>query len=255
MNLYISFRTELLKISRSYTWLLTLVLAATVPLIMITAFDPDSASASNLKLLKGDPWNHFFAQAQVPLSIVFLPLFILLICTLLPQIEYRNNTWKQVLTSPQPLEQIYFSKFLLVQFLILNFLIAYLFLTGLSGLIVSFIYPAFKFFDYDLNLKKVLVSTLQTYVSVLAISAFLFWIGMRFKSFIIPIALGMFFWFVTALLLFEYHWQHTDKFPFAFPLLLPFPKYESAVPFILWCSGGYTVFFLLVGILDFKYRN
>ena len=85
MNLYVSFRAELLKISRSSTWLLTLLMAAIVPLMMVLVFDPDSAA--DLKLLGGDPWNQFYAQARVPLSIVFLPLFILLLCTLLPQIN------------------------------------------------------------------------------------------------------------------------------------------------------------------------
>jgi len=228
-------------------------MAAIVPLMMVLVFDPDSAA--DLKTLRGDPWNQFYAQARVPLSIVFLPLFILLLCTLLPQIEYRNNTWKQVLTSPQPLGYIFFAKFLIVQLLILVFLLAYALLMGISGFVVNALYPAFEFQQYSLDGQKLLIILGQTYISVLALSALLFWLGMRFKSFIIPIASGIILWFATTLLLFEFHWNYITNFPFAFPLLLPFPSYASLVTFILGSSLAYAVVFLVLGFIDFSRRK
>lgn len=57
-------------------------------------------------------------------GLVFLPLFVILLCTLLPQIEYRNNTWKQVFDSSQTKEAVFLARFLNINRLILLFLFA-----------------------------------------------------------------------------------------------------------------------------------
>ena len=126
---------------------------------------------------------------------------------------------------------------------------------GISGLVVNALYPAFNFQQYSLDGQKLLIILSQTYISVLALSALLFWLGMRFKSFIIPIASGIILWFATTLLLFEFHWNYITNFPFAFPLLLPFPPYASLVPFILGSSLAYAVVFLVLGFIDFSRRK
>jgi hypothetical protein len=253
MTLYSSFRAELLKISRSHAWLLTFLFAAIVPVIMTIVFEADTLD--DINKLKGDPWNKYFEQARMPLSVVFLPLFILLCSTLLPQIEHRNNTWKQVLTSPQRLWQIYLSKFLVVQLLILVFLLAYLPLMYLSAWLFGTIYPVFQFADHALNWKLVVMNILETYVSVFAIAAIQFWLGMRFRNFIIPLAIGLVLWFVSCILLMEMHSTTARYFPFSLPILINFSKYQFMLGTLLWCSVAYMVGFTAIGYADFTMRK
>lgn len=254
MNLITSFRSELTKTPRSSTWLLTLLAAALVALLMGSAYDADSAE--DLKMLSGDPWNVFFAQGRQISNLVFLPLFIVVVCTLLPQIEYRNNTWKQVLTSPQPLWQVYLARFLLVQVLLVTYLVAFLVLLGASALVVNALYPKFEFLHYSLDVRAVAVATARTWVSVLALSAFQFWLGLRFKSFFVPVGIGFLMWVAGAYICFEVSKGiYADKFFYAYPVLAAFKSKAHLMPFVMWSSVGYTALFLVLGYLDFKFRK
>ncbi|NEU09351.1 ABC transporter permease subunit [Flavihumibacter sp. R14] len=253
MNLLISLRSELLKIKGSSTWILTIIAAAIVPTLMIMIFDSDSRE--DLKSVSADPWNYYFGQARALLSMVFLPMFIVMISTMLPQIEYRNNTWKQVLTSPQPMWNIWLSRFMVVQLLIIVFLIAHSLLMGVSGVVLNTIHPAFKFYDHGVDWQKYLSGMFNTYISVAAISAIQFWAGIRIKNFILPIAIGFTLWLIAGFLFFEMPPGYADKYPFAFPLLSSFPKYAAVVPEVLWTSLAYTGLFLVIGYVDFRFRK
>jgi hypothetical protein len=78
---------------------------------------------------------------------MILPLFVILVSTLLPQTEYRSNTWKQLLASPQPLAQLYVSKFLLVQMLVILFLTSFITSTAIGSFIIDRIDPSLHLFS------------------------------------------------------------------------------------------------------------
>src|SRR5687767_3775007 len=118
-------------------------------------------------------------------SVALFPLFVILICTLLPQIEYRNNTWKQVFASPQTKGNVFLAKFMNVHLLMLVFLIAthlFMFLT-IAG--VNFIKPTLNLFKHPLNGTTVLVNAANAYILLLAVCAIQFWLGLRFRNFIV----------------------------------------------------------------------
>lgn len=91
MNIAISFRSELLKTRRSSIWYACVLIAAVVPVVML--FDVyDNKEA--ISRLAAEPWQRVYRLGGQMLNILLLPLFTVLVCTLLPQLEYRNNTWK-----------------------------------------------------------------------------------------------------------------------------------------------------------------
>src|SRR5690349_1843955 len=65
------------------------------------------------------PWEQHFGMGWNSLNSFLLPMYIILICAMIPQIEYKNNAWKQVFSSPQSTANIFFSKFLTVHLMIL----------------------------------------------------------------------------------------------------------------------------------------
>src|SRR5688500_8116733 len=99
MSLIISLRSEVLKTKRTAAFYFTLIGAAGIPLILL--FMIASNGMPNDERSAKDPINFLFALSSEVSSICIFPLFVVLVCTLLPQIEYKNSTWKQVLTSPQ----------------------------------------------------------------------------------------------------------------------------------------------------------
>src|SRR3982751_1918989 len=120
MNLLLAFRSEIKKTKRTAAFYFTLIGAGIIPAIfLISVLGHDLPEKERTAK---DPINAIFHISGEMTGLCILPLFVVLLCTLLPQIEFRNNTWKQVLTSPQTKWDIYAAKFLNVHLLIVLFL-------------------------------------------------------------------------------------------------------------------------------------
>src|SRR5688500_6421325 len=126
MRFSISLQSEVLKTKRSASFWLSIIPAGYMPVIFFLAFYYEPGEV--VKELQVNPWTTFFKWAYMPLSAFIFPMFVILVCTLIPQIEYKNNAWKQVYASPQSLGNIFFSKFLTIHLIIFFF---YLLFTGL----------------------------------------------------------------------------------------------------------------------------
>jgi hypothetical protein len=189
MNLLISLRSELLKTKRTASFYLTLVGAAAVPFIFLL-----NVLTECLGETRKDSLNRIFKLSAEMNGLVFFPMFVILICTLLPQIAFRNNTWKQVITSPQKKANVFLAKFLNIHLLLLLFLVANLVFMVLTIVAVHFIDPTLSLLKQPLNKRTVLLNTANAYTTALAVCANQFWIGLRFKNFIVPIATGIALW-------------------------------------------------------------
>ena len=251
MNLLLSLRSELIKLNRTSALYLCLVVAALMPVLLLIDHSADSEKSSLIK----DPWNIYFLEGWQGLVFVLFPMFIMLVCTLLPQMEYKNNTWKQVLSSPQSIASVFFSKFIIIHILIIVFMFVFNFLMVVSVLLLDYFNPAVQLFKHNLDLKQFLVSNAKLYLSILSLSAIQFWAGMRFKNFIVPIGIGLVFWIASGMLVFEYKWANVDLFPFAYPILNFLPKYDAIVPSLVTKSLIFTTIFLLLAFADFSGRK
>src|SRR5215218_2653874 len=119
MSFVIATRAEVLKTKRTASIWLTVLGAGFIPALFMLVYllKPEGS----LSQLKQAPWNVHFMWGWQALSVFLFPMYIILICSLIPQIEYRNNTWKQVFAAPQSTGTIFLSKFLVIQFMILFF--------------------------------------------------------------------------------------------------------------------------------------
>jgi lantibiotic transport system permease protein len=252
MNLLISLRSELLKTTRTTSFYLTLIGAAVGPAIYLlnVLFDENEIDAS-----EKDPLNALFKILSDMNGAALFPLFIILICTLLPQIEYRNNTWKQIFASPQTKGNVFLAKFMNVHLFMLIFLIAthlFMFLTILG---INFIKPSLNLFKHPLNTSAVLVNAANAYILLLAVCAIQFWMGLRFRNFIVPIGVGLVLWLAGTILPLQHNPNLPYYFPYSFHTLLVSTKLKPQLTQIAWTSLGYAVFFLIAGFLDFRRRT
>jgi hypothetical protein len=212
--------------------------------------DEDEINAS-----EKDPLNALFKVLSGMNGAAFFPWFIILICTLLPQIEYRNNTWKQIFASPQTKGNVFLAKFMNVHLLMLVFLIAthlFMFLTIVG---VSFIKPTLNLFEHSLNVSTVMVNAANAYILLLAVCAIQFWIGLRFKNFIVPIGIGLALWLTGTILALQDNSNLAYYFPYSFHTLLVSTKLTPQLTQIAWTSLGYALLFLIVGFFDFRRRT
>ena len=252
MNLLISLRSELLKTTRTASFYLTLIGAAVGPVIYLLNVLLDE---SEIDASREDPLNSLFKTLSEMNGAALFPLFIILICTLLPQIEYRNNTWKQLFASPQTKINVFAAKFLNVQLLMLVFLIAthlFMFVT-IAG--VNFIKPSLNVFKHPLNGSAVLVNAANAYILVLALSSIQFWLGLRFKNFIVPIGIGFALWLTGTIMAVQYKSNLVYYFPYSFQAFPVSIKLKSQLTQVAWASLGYALLFLIVGFFDFRRRS
>ncbi len=255
MSFALSLQSEVLKTKRTASFWLSVLGAALIPTIFFLKSVLDPADVAHV--FKAAPWKTYFNFAWQALSVFLLPMYIILICALIPQIEYKNNAWKQVFASPQSTAQIFFSKFLTVHLMILFCYLLFSAFIILSGVGVNLIHSQYTFLDKPIDWSTLLKLNAKTYISILGISAIQFWLSLRFKSFIGPVGIGLAL-LVASIMAREFHWIHVYKLPHAHPLLtlmsmegkggLKLENHELN-------SIGYFLFFSLLGFLDLKFRK
>src|SRR5687768_5086357 len=210
MNLLISLRSELLK-TRKASFYLTLIGAAVGPVMFLlnVLLDENEIDPS-----QKDPLNAVFKILSDMNGTALFPLFVILVCTLLPQIEYRNNTWKQVFAAPQTKWNVFLSKFLNINLLILVFLFANLVFMALAIVVTHFFHPTLHLLDQPFDAGRMLMRTVHSYITILAMCTIQFWLGLRFRNFIIPIAIGLALWFTGMIMALEFKSEWIDVFPY-----------------------------------------
>lgn len=257
MSFIISTKAELIKTKRSASFWLSLIGSAVIPLIffLIYVLEPKNASRFQVK-----PWELHFTQGWQAFAAFLLPMFVILICSLIPQIEFKNNTWKQVFASPQSVGNIFFSKYLSIIIMILFLFLMFNIFMLLSGIVPNLFVSKYTFLKNSIDWGALLKLNFKTFVSLLGIISIQYWIGLRFRNFIVPIGIGLGLLVSSMILL---PWEHVDKVPYAFPLRtfmtsITKSKNELAGPLLQnheLNSIGYFIFFTITAFLDMRFRK
>lgn len=150
-------------------------------------------------------WESLWKQEWQPMAILLLPLGVVLITTLLVQIEYRNNTWKQVHASPQPLGVIFVAKLAVAMALLAGLFVTFDLATWLVGVVPPHLHDYIPAGHRPLPWRWLLERNVVGYVAVLPIVAMQFLLGLRFRNFMVPLGAGVALW-LTAVLGTSWHY-------------------------------------------------
>jgi hypothetical protein len=249
MRFLTSVRSEVLKTKRTAAFYFALAGGAIVPSLSLLDLCVDGIP----ERIQADPFNGIFRSEMN--SLIIFPMFVILVCTLVPQIEHRNNTWKQVFTSPQRKMSVYLSKFLTVLFLMFLFLLSSQICFFLSAIVLHFVYPKLHLLNQSFDLYKVAGNAVNLFTFLLAVSALQFWIGTRFRNFIVSIGIGLAGWFVGTLLVLDYHSPAAKFVPYSLHTFSYVPAKGTDLRMIGLTSIGFTVLFLVLGFADFRNRK
>ena len=245
-----SLRSEILKIKRTASLYFTIVGAAIVPLLYLI-----NVLSGDIDSTKTDPFNAMFKLGAQMNGLVFFPLYVVLICTLLPQIEYKNNTWKQLFASPQSKQRIFVAKFLTIQLLLILFLITNLMFMFLAAVIGHFAMPELDLLNQPLSVQTIIVNAANTYVCVFAICVVQFWLGLRSRNFLIPIAVGLVLWFVGIMMVLEYKSVFAKYYPYSYNIFAVTPNLKNQLNIVEWMSLAFGVGMGMLGFLDFRRKK
>lgn len=253
MSLTISLRSEVLKTKRTASFYFTLIGAAVIPAMIL--FSVSTHGMMGDKRAKTDTINFLFNLTGEILSICVFPMFVILVCTLLPQIEYKNTAWKQVLTSPQTKLNVFVAKFLNIQLFMLLFIVASHLYTWLVIIATHLILPDLHVLQQSFNFSHTLEVYGHIYISALAICAIQFWIGLRSRNFLVPIAIGLACWLVGTIMAAEYHSSASPYFPYSFSVIRLLDQFKNYLTQVEWTSFGSAMVILSLAFLDFKTRK
>lgn len=248
MTLLTSLRSESVKIRKSSAWYLCLIAVVVLPLMQLIDLNND---ADVVQSLQKDPWNLYYLGSYQQFTL-FLPPVMILLGTMLPQIEYRNHAWRQVLTAPQPLSLIYLSKFLSMHGLVLLVLIGYHLLMLITAVLLHLLHPGILLFDHAFPLGEWASGAFRSYIALLGFSAVQFWLGLRFRNFIVPLLLGFGLWFSGGSMVFELQSPYVPWYPFSYPILNLLPDFQKIAVQVRLSSVGYMLLFLALGFADFR---
>jgi hypothetical protein len=244
--------SEILKTKRTAAFYLTLISAAPIPAIFLLNV---LTGGSDLKTISKDPINVIFEIGAERNGVLFFPMFVILICTMLPQIEYRNHTWKQVFAAPITKGNLFLAKLLNMNLLILLFLISSIVFMLVAVVVTHIAHPSLNILNHPFNASKLLVRTVNTYVTMLAICSMQFWLGLRFRNFIAPVGIGIALWFTGMMMMFEFKSSMVEFFPYAFYLFPYMQEHQLKMPQVALISAGYAIVFLSLAFVDFKSKK
>lgn len=206
-----SFQSEWLKKKRSLTSWLVLVGAFFTPSIIFLARIKNANKLSAL-YASNDFWIKSWHQAWESMSILVLPVGIILAVGLITQLEYKNNAWKQLHTTPQCFLTIFFAKFLVMLFMLVE-----VFLLFNIGLYLSAVVPAWLFSSLSYPTAAIPYSfffyeNIKFFVDCLPVLAFQYLISLQFKNFLVPLGTGFVIWFLSIGIT---SWSYSFIFPYS----------------------------------------
>ncbi|HQU58594.1 MAG: ABC transporter permease [Phaeodactylibacter sp.] len=199
-------------------------------------------------------WGQYVVNHYDGIAFMMLPLYVIILCSLVFLMEYRSQMWVQLFTLPVSRWAVYSGKIL---FLLILFLGAHLlFILGflLTGLLFGLLHPGSGFLQQMPPWLQILELAFRTFLSILGLLGLHTWLSLRFQHFIVPLLIGILGYVVTGLLGPAWPWQFLN--PYA-PTFLFMPQYrgELQLPTLGWLSWAEWMsiaFFILFLFLAYR---
>lgn len=248
-----SIQSEWIKRRRSAVSWLVLVGGLFIPaIILVTRLLHHSATLMSNST--NGIWMKLFNLNWQYVSIFLLPMGISLAASLITQIEFRNNAWKQVYSSPQSISAIFWSKYVVVIAIMIQFFILFTIGIFLTGFIPSLVFSDVPFPKESFPIKEFLDGNITFFIYCLPILALQYLLSLHIKNFIIPIGAG--FALLTASLI-GMSWEYGYILPYtygAFKFIPTDNKIDASINFQHW-SLCYFVFFTLLNYVIFLAKS
>jgi len=204
MNFINTFQSEWLKKKRSLASWLVIVGAFFTPSIILMSRIKNADQLSAL-YVSDDFWQKLWNQTWESMAVFLLPIGIILAAGLITQIEYKNNTWKQLHTTPQRFTTIFFAKFLVILIMLVEVFVLFNVGIYLSAVIPSMLFSNVPYPTAPIPYMDFLNANVNFFLDCLPILALQYLISLQFKNFLVPIGVGLVIWFLgVGMLAWEY---------------------------------------------------
>ncbi|MCB0703985.1 MAG: ABC transporter permease [Saprospiraceae bacterium] len=148
-----------------------------------------------------NPWKSFFNMSYTIASTLVLVPFIILVTSSLTQFEHSNSAWKQLYSFPISRGSVFFSKGITVFGLIALTYVVFMISIFPVAYLLSIYTPDYGFQDYAPVFGPLFKLFFHSFISILGVTAFQYWLCYRWKTFMAPIGIGMLGFIIGPLLL------------------------------------------------------
>lgn len=242
-----AFASEWLKRKRSLASWLVIAGSFFTPVIVVVARLIHYDTLPRIYAAAGF-WSELWKSSWESMAIFFLPMGAILAASLIAQIEFKNNAWKQVHALPLGLSTIFFAKLSVVLVMMLQFFVLFNVAIYLAGVVPCLLVRGVPYPRAALPIAHWLREDLLFFIDCLPIVAAQYLISLRFRNFLVPVGVGFMVW-VGALAALP--WKFGFVIPYTYPMLNYLKDSRSSKAVIpttnihLWAIG---YFFLFIAI-------
>lgn len=240
MQLLNSIRAEWLKTKHSAASWLCLIGGVFIPLIFLAGMLKDHRTIDMYTEVP-NAWTYYFFQVWQYMQVFLLPMGLILATSLITQVEFRNNTWKMVHTSPQSYAHIFLAKFIVLLGMTALFFLYFNTTWYLSAAIPSLLFdghlPAATF-PFD----QFVTSNYKIFLTCMPVLGLQFLLSMHFKNFLVSIGAGLLL--LIASLILTGNWEYAYLIPYTYPSIsiMSDAAYVEKIHLYALCVGYFVLF-------------
>jgi lantibiotic transport system permease protein len=210
-----SFQSEWLKKKRSLSSWLVIIGAFFTPLIIVIYRLVYYKQLAAMYAADGF-WNKLWQDSWQTMALFLLPVGVILATSLITQLEHKNNTWKQLHTTPLNFTTIFFSKLAIIIVMVVHFFVLFNMGIYLSALLPYLLVSGVPYPQAPIPYIALIRENFLFFIDCLPIVALQYLLSLQFKNFIIPIGIGFGLWIASISTL---TWKFGYTIPYIYTML------------------------------------
>jgi len=234
-----SIQSEWLKRKRSLAAWLVIVGALFTPTIQ-TLIQILRPAKTPEKFAVPDFWIVYFRDCWQVMVALLLPMGITLAVSLVAQLEYKNNTWKQLHATPLPLSVIFFSKLTVLLVMMAQLFVLFTAAIILSAVVTAAALPTVSLPADPIPVAYYFKETTAYFLFMLPVVAIQYLLALLFRNFLVSVGTGLVLMVASLILL---SWELSYVFPYSYGMLYYIKRFPD-VNLAAW-SWGWTAALLL----------
>ncbi|MCB2356532.1 ABC transporter permease [Clostridium estertheticum] len=229
-------RAELYKYFKNHLFSITLIL----PIILVVGIIYLAPTLNNSNtfdngLLKYIVFRNFF-------YIIMVPLYIMIICRIVGEMEQKNNNWILLMSMPLKKNKIYF-----IKMFTLTGMVSVHYLGYLIGILLVKVISS----NFQIAFQSILLDLLLSFLCTFSIISFFYIFSLEKILLIVYLGIGI----VMVLSGFlasqsEHQWVYC---PLSYPFVVP--SLSTGVPKFIFINVALTIVFHLIGFIRFRKRE
>lgn len=233
-----SFASEWLKKKRTATSLLTVIGSLLIPMIVLVARMDDAGSLAAENRLPR-LWEKLYSRNWQLMGLLLLPMGVVLATSLITQLEFRNNTWKQLCTTPQSLTTIFLAKLAVILVMLVEFFLLFTLGIWLTGALPCLFFRSVPYPAEAFPVQGFFSGSTRFFLDILPVVALQYLLSLRFKNFLVPLGAGLGLYVASMIAV---HWRHGYWIPYTYSAYNFMGQAASTFHTHYW-AAGYAVLF------------